>query len=48
LKLCCSSSNGGNGGRDVDGGVFAIEIEAKVNTAIKIILTKDDDDSDAE
>jgi hypothetical protein len=28
--------------------LFAIEIEAKVNTAIKIILTKDDDDSDTE
>jgi hypothetical protein len=30
------------------GNLFAIEIEAKVNTAIKIILTKDDDDSDTE
>jgi hypothetical protein len=28
--------------------LFAIEIEAKVKTAIKIILTKDDDDSGTE
>jgi hypothetical protein len=33
---------------DIVAGAIPIEIEAKVNTATKIILTKDDDDSDTE